>query len=284
MPYKEILVVLDDAPGCEERVNVAIRLAVQHGARVTGLMVEKACRRPRLAMTRLASTNGYEHREFRAMARERVREWFERQAATAPVKCAWRAGTGDPLKLVTRFSRHADLTVMGQEERGNGGPGTSRALAERVVLASGRPLLVVPHVGTYPRIGKRVVIAWDASREAARAVTDALPLLKSARRVVAVSANVKVRSNGRTPRNGLFEAVASEVGGLLTRHGVATEVRRDSTKDVPLADWLLNRITDECADLLVMGAFGRPRVRQALFGGVTRQVMRSMTVPVFISH
>ena len=284
MLYKEILVVLDDAPGCEERVNVALRLAAQHGAGVTGLMVEKGCRNPRLATTGLRSTNGNEQREFRTKACERVRERFERQAATAPVECAWRAGTGDPLDLVLRFSRHADLTVIGQENRANGGPGTSGALAERVVLASGRPLLVVPHLGTYPRIGQRVVIAWDASREAARAVIDALPLLKSARRVVAVSADVKARRNGRAPRNGLLETVASEIGGLLTRHGVATEVRRDSTRDVPLADRLLNRITDECADLLVMGAFGRPRVRQALFGGVTRRVMRSMTVPVFISH
>ena len=82
----------------------------------------------------------------------------------------------------------------------------------------------------------------------------------------------------------LLEAAASEIGRLLTRHGVGTEVRRDCTKDVPIADRLLNRITDECADLLVMGAFGRPRVRQVLVGGVTRRVMRSMTVPVFISH
>lgn len=284
MLYREILVVLDDAPGCEERVNVALRLAAQHGARVTALMVERVYRLPRLATTGLPSTNGNEPREIRTKACERVRERFEHRAATAPVECAWRAGTGDPLRLVTRFSRHADLTVIGQETPGNGGPGTSGALAERVVLASGRPLLVVPYVGTYPRIGQRVVIAWDASREAARAVTDALPLLHSARRVVAVSANARARWNGRAPRNGLRKAVASEIGGLLTRHGVATEVRCDSTKDVPLADRLLNRITDECADLLVMGAFGRPRVRQALFGGVTRRIMRSMTVPVFISH
>ena len=284
MVYNEILVVLDDAPGCEERVNVALRLATQHGARVTGLMVEKGCRRSRLATTGLPSMNGNEPREFRTKACERVRERFECQAAAASVECAWRAGTGDPLKLVTRFSRHADLTVLSQEHRGNGGPGTSGALAERVVLASGRPLLVVPYVGTYPRIGQRVMIAWDASREAARAVTDALPLLRSERCVVAVSASVRARWNGRIPTNGLLEAALSEIGGLLARHGVATEVRCDSTKDAPLADRILNRITDECADLLVMGAFGRPRVRQALFGGVTRQVMRSMTVPVFISH
>ena len=284
MVYKEILVVLDDAPGCEERLDVALRLAAQHDARVTGLVLEKEYRRPRLAATGLPSTNGHEPRELRSMARERVRERFEHQAAAAAVECAWRAGTGDPLKLVTRFSRHADLTVIGQENRRNGGPGTSGALAERVVLASGRPLLVVPRVGTYPRIGQRVVIAWDASREAARAVTDALPLLKSARRVVAVSASVQARRNGKAPKNGLLETAASEVGGLLTRHGVAAEWRRDSTKDVPLAERLLNRITDECADLLVMGAFGRPRVRQALLGGVTRRIMRSMTVPVFISH
>ena len=169
MVYKETLAVLDGATECEERVNVALRLAAQYDAPVTGLMVDKGCRLPRLATERAPSTNASEQPDFRAKTGGRVRERFEREAAASAVERGWRAGTGDPLKPVIRFSRRADPIVIGQENRGNGGPGTYGALAERVVPASGRPLLVVPYVGTRPRIGQRVVIARDGSREAARA-------------------------------------------------------------------------------------------------------------------
>ena len=189
MAYKDILVVADDTPECEERVAVALRLAARHDAHAIGLMVREQVYVPRYATSNLPSSFLAEQREVEERARARVREGFERQAVQAGVPHEWYTADGDPVKAVSLFSRHADLAVIGQDNPESAGFGTSTDLAEHVVLASGRPVLVVPYVGTYPRVGERVMIAWDASREAARAVSDALPLLQAAQQVVTLSAN-----------------------------------------------------------------------------------------------
>ena len=189
MAYKDILVVADDTPECEERVAVALRLAARHDAHAIGLMVREQVYVPRYATSNLPSSFLAEQREVEERARAGVRERFERQAVQAGVPHEWHTADGDPVKAVSLFSRHADLAVIGQDNPESAGFGTSTDLAEHVVLASGRPVLVVPYVGTYPRVAERVMIAWDASREAARAVSDALPLLQAAQQVVTLSAN-----------------------------------------------------------------------------------------------
>ena len=142
---------------------------------------------------------------------------------------------------------------------------------------SRRPVLVVPYVGTYPRVGEQVLVAWDASREAARAVADALPVLQAAQRVVVLSANPD--SGGKHG-----EVPGADIARHLARHGVRVDVQRLDSKEVAVADMLLNRISDEGIDTLVMGAYGHARVRELWLGGVTRHLMRSMTVPVLASH
>ena len=280
MAYKDILVVADDTPECEERVGVALRLAARHDAHVIGLMVREQVYVPRYATTNLPSSFLAEQREVEEKARAEVRERFERQAAQAGVAHEWYTADGDPVKAVSLFSRHADLAVIGQDNPESAGFGTSTDLAEHVVLASGRPVLVVPYVGTYPRVGDRVMIAWDASREAARAVADSLPLLQAAQQVVTLSANPD--TGGRSDRHG--DIPGADIARHLARHGVRVEAQRLNAKEVSIADMLLNRIADEGIDLLVMGAYGHARVREIWLGGVTRSLMQYMTVPVFISH
>ena len=277
MAYKDILVVVDDAPACEERVNVAMQLAARNQAHLVGLMVNEVYVSP-IAAARIPSGLLDEHRRAVEEARGRVREKFERRASAAGVPHEWHVAEGDPVTAVTLFSRHADLAVIGQENPDHGGFGTVRHLAEHVVLASGRPILAVPYAGAYPSVGKRVLVAWDASREAARAVADALPLLKDAGHVVVLSAN----PDSGAGKHG--EVPGADIARHLARHGVRIDVQRASSRDVSIADLLLNRIVDENIDLLVMGAYGHARVREVWLGGVTRRLMESMTVPVFISH
>lgn len=277
MAYKDILVVVDDTPACDERVNVALRLAARHEAHLIGLMVNEVYVSP-IAAARIPSGLLDEHRRAVQEARGRVREQFERLASAAGVRHEWHTAEGDPMMAVALFSRHADLAVIGQESRDHAGFGTAGKLAEQVVLASGRPILVVPCAGAYPSVGRRVLVAWDASREAARAVADALPLLKAAGHVVTLSAN----PDSRAGQHG--EHPGADIARHLARHGVRVEIQRVSSKDVSIADLLLNRIMDESFDLLVMGAYGHARVREIWLGGVTRRLMESMTVPVFISH
>ena len=280
MAYKDILIVADDTPQCEERVSVALRLAQQHQAHAIGLMVEERVYVPPYARANLPSEVVADQRRALEAAKERVRGGFERQAAAAGVPYEWYTGDGDPVKIVAQLSRYADLTVIGQDNPESGGYGTSDDLAEHVVLASGRPVLVVPYVGTYPRAGHRVLVAWDASREAARAVADALPLLQMASHVVTRSANPE--TSGEPGRHG--DIPGADISRHLARHGVHVEAQQVETKEVSIADMLLNRIADESVDLLVMGAYGHARVREIWLGGVTRSLMKTMTVPVFISH
>ena len=277
MAYKDILVVVDDTPGAEERVNVALRLAARHQAHLIGLMVSEVYVSP-IAAARIPTGLLDEYRSAVEEARGRVREKFERLASADGFPHEWHAAEGDPVMAVALSSRHADLTVIGQRSPDCAGFGTVRNLAEHVVLASGRPVLVVPYAGTYPSVGRRVLVAWDASREAARAVADALPPLKDAGHVVTLSAN----PDSGTGETG--ELPGADIARHLARHGVRVDVQRASSRDVSIADLLLNRIADENIDLLVMGAYGHARVREIWLGGVTRRLMESMTIPVFTSH
>ena len=280
MAYKDILVVLDDLAECEERIDVALRLAQRHEAHLIGLMVVEPVHIPNYAMSELPPGAMEVRQRMADEARMRVRRQFERQAGAGGVPYEWYTTEGDAVKTVSVFSRHADLAVIGQDNPDTGGFGASPGLAENVVLASGRPVLIVPYVGTYPHAGSRVMVAWDASREAARAVADALPILQAAESVMTLSANPA--SGARPDRHG--DIPGADIARHLARHDVNVEVHRIETRDVAIADMLLNRIADESIDLLVMGAYGHARVREIWLGGVTRDVLRHMTVPVLISH
>lgn len=280
MAYQDIFVVLDDTSECEERVNVAVRLAERHEAHLSGLMAVEQVRVPAYAETHLPPEMMEERRRLEDEARARVRERFERQAGAAGVRHEWYTVDGDPVLAATTFSRHADLAVVGQYNPAVAGFGTSPNLAEHVVLGSGRPVLVAPYVGAYPHVGRRVLIAWEAGREAARAVADAIPILRRAERVVVLTANPG--SGPHPDRHG--DVPGADIARHLARHGVNVDVQRMESRDVRVADMLLNRVSDESIDLLVMGAYGHTRMRELWLGGVTREVLRHMTVPVLISH
>ena len=259
MEYKDILVLLDDTTECEERVNVALRLAERHQAQLIGLLVIEPAPIPTYAMSQLPPEVFELRRRMEDDVRARVRQRFERQAGAGGVPFEWHTTDGDAVKAVSLFGRHADLAVIGQENPDHGAFGASPDLAESVVLASGRPVLIVPCVCRYPNAGRRVMIAWNAGREAARAVADALPVLQGrGERGDDISADPD--SGPRPDRHG--DLPGADIARHLARHGVNLEVHRIETRDVSIADMLLNRIADESIDMLVMGAYGHARVRE----------------------
>ena len=147
-----------------------------------------------------------------------------------------------------------------------------------MTLVSGRPILVVPNVGNFADLGRRVVIGWNASREAARAVNDAMPLLTAAETVTVLTIDPREgpRAHGELP--------GADISLHLARHGVKAEIERTASADLPVGEVLLSRVADLGADLLVMGAYGHSRARELLLGGATRSLLRSMTLPVLMSH
>jgi nucleotide-binding universal stress UspA family protein len=191
----------------------------------------------------------------------------------------WRVEKGphiDPAEVVMGHSRAADLIIAGQTDPDWDATPLSD-VAERLALASGRPVLAVPYVGRYPEVGRNVVIAWKATRESARAVFDALPILKLAEQVQILEIQ---EGGGR----GTAAAADSSIALALSRHGIKPTLRTSITGDIGVGDEILSRIADMGADLLVMGAYGHSRMRELVFGGVTRHIVRHMTVPTLLSH
>jgi nucleotide-binding universal stress UspA family protein len=145
-------------------------------------------------------------------------------------------------------------------------------------MSCGRPVLFVPYVGEYQTLGERVLIAWKDSRESARAVADALPLLKDAKKVFAVA----ITPAGEDTQDEL--TADAEVAAFLQRHQVAATVTRIVAEDIAAGELLLSQVADFGADLIVMGAYSRPRLTELVWGGVTRVMLSSMTAPVLMSH
>ena len=280
MSYKDLLVHIDDTRGCPRRIDAAIRLASSHGAHLDGVYVTPE---PQISgyvglyltpeiMATVAQEAGA--RADRALAD------FREAAERAGIAFGTRIERGpdpDMPDLIGLHARYADLVILGQvddEDPASRHPN----LPERVVLGSGRPVLVVPYIGAGPTIGERVTIAWDASREAARAVSDAMPLLEMARSVAVVSVNP------RSGPSGHGEEPGADIGAHLARHGVKVEVHRLEARDIDTANVILSHLADAGSDLLVMGCYGHSRLRETVLGGVTRTILHDMTVPVLMAH
>ncbi len=281
MTYKTILVVADDTAECAGRFELAATLAKRFEAHLVGLFVLSHPQIPPYVEGQLSPEFLAQQRRQGTEAVARACERFEALGTRHGLNVEWRQAEGQIGDQVNLHARYADLVVVGQiNEDDVGTHGTAIGLPEQVALGAGRPTLVVPYAGQFETVGDRVIVAWDARREAARAISDALPLLQGAKHVAAVSVN---------PRVGNEEGTHGEVAGadlalLLARHGVQVDARRLVSRSIGAADVLLNQVADEAADLLVMGAYGHSRLRETILGGVTRHVLGHMTVPVLMSH
>jgi nucleotide-binding universal stress UspA family protein len=173
-----------------------------------------------------------------------------------------------------RIARRFDLSIVGQAE-----PGTSAVeeiIAESALFESGRPVIVVPYIQKAPLKLDRVMLCWDGSRAAARAIADAMPLLEQAGRV-----EIVIVANERGKKD---EIEGADMGAHLARHGLNVEVKRTVLGDIDVADVILSHAADAGSDFIVMGGYGHSRLREFVLGGVTRTIFRSMTAPVLMSH
>lgn len=187
-------------------------------------------------------------------------------------RCEWRSSRGDMVTVTAVHGRYADVIVVDQSDPHWEPP--SFGFAPELALTGGRPVLIIPRAGVTAVPGEHVVVAWNASREAARAVADAMPLLRRARRVDVLAV--------ASPR--VDQVPGIDIARHLASHDVQANVvvRESPDPDVPAE--ILNFIAEHGADLLVMGCYGHARLQEVIFGGVTRSILRTMTVPVLMSH
>ena len=275
MGFKTILVHVDAGSAMAGRAEIAARLAQQHEAHLVGLHALAVTPVPSFALADSANLIREAHTTALADLRKKAEAAFNEGVKRVGLNShEWRMSTMDAAQAVPIHARHADLVVIAQA--GTHDSGVAPDFPDRVILSSGRPVLLLPFAGKFGLPGKRVLVAWNASRESTRALTDALPQLKLAERVDVVAFNPDGAAHGEEP--------GADIGLYLARHGVKVHVAHQKSKDVDVAGQILSRLSDMGADLLVMGGYGHSRIREIVMGGVTREILRSMTVPVMMSH
>ena len=280
MNYRSILVHLDESARCQARVALAASLALAQGAHLlglapTGLVNLPPALKPTLVGGVDLATKAREQMKKRAT--ELVNRFKDQVAPLGLVSHEGRVHDDDTLSAVLQHARASDLVVLGQNDPKHFTPLVSWDFPQQVFLHSGRPVLVVPYAGDFKTLGEQVVVAWYDSREAARAVADALPVLRLARQVDVVSFS----QPGDTAAAG-SEPLAG-VDQWLMRHGVKARLHNEVT-ELDVGNALLSRACDLGADLIVMGGYGHARVAELVVGGATRSVLSQMTVPLLISH
>jgi nucleotide-binding universal stress UspA family protein len=278
MTYRSILVHVDDGPHSEQRMKVAADLGRQFPAQLVGAYLVPRGEYSPFA-TALIPPDLMEQRLQRANDAQHAAEKRFREVAGASGRALeWRAPVGDPIEAGVIHSRYADLIVLGQPVREQADYTFTTELAHAMLMESGRPVLFVPYTRIEQPIGRRILIAWTDARESARAVADALPFLKDARKVRAVAITPDVEESLRDV------LVDKQVEGFLARHEIDAQVKRIVASDVEAGELLLSHAADIGADLIVMGGYSRPRISQLVWGGVSRLILGSMTVPVLMSH
>ena len=280
MTYRNLLVQVDESRSCARRVELAVELAAAHDAHLTGVYIVSE-----------PSPASFVHPYLPPDLTVSLQQEMRARADAALARFAEVAGRNqvafetrvdrvlytEIAEALATHARYVDLVILGQFDPDD--PAAEpRYLPEQVILGCGRAALVVPYIGPAATFGERAVVAWDASREAARAVNDALPLLERAKAVSVVSVNPGAQPFGHGEEPG------ADIGLHLARHGIKVAVERVEARELDAANAILSHLASQGADLLVMGAYGHSRMREFVLGGVTRTILAEMTVPVLMSH
>ncbi|CAB3737905.1 universal stress protein [Paraburkholderia phenoliruptrix] len=278
MSFKTIVVHLDTSPNAHPRLETALGVAKQFGAHLTGVFAVFSPD-PRSLYVMAGTAEYYrQHEELRAERRAALKRLFHAELRRAEVQGEWLAVDEPASFAVPRLGRCADLIVAGQDNPGDAESYVGDLFPENLILTSGRPVLLVPYARNERSTGRRILVAWDGSREAARAVHDALPFIRAAEKTTVLTIN-GMREGGQDRVRG------ADIAALIARHGVPVEVADIETgADAPVGETLLSQVADSGADLLVMGGYGHSRWRELVMGGATRTILKSMTVPVLMSH
>ena len=202
---------------------------------------------------------------------------FEQAAKRAGISYETRdvnASIAGAAERLGRLARRFDLVVVGQPDRDKSAP--VEVVDEGVLFDSGRPVIFVPYIQKAGLKLERVMVCWDGSRSATRAIADAMPFLHKAKQIEIVMVASKAGKNDEIP--------GADLGQHLARHGLKVDVKRITSPDIDVPSTILSYAADSSADMLVMGGYGHSRLREFILGGVTRGILETMTVPTLMSH
>ena len=279
MGYRTILVHCDSSAKLSHRLGVAAELAQRHGAKLIGAYVQEPFDFPMFSDGMMVAMDDLvaSFEQTAAVNQARAAAAFEQATKGLHLSTEWRLRNGYIYPELEMQARYADLVIVGQADPDDVSM-TPADLPEAVALATGRPMLVVPHIGVNTRPGQIVMLCWNASRESARAASDALPFLTRAQKVILLAVEPKPSAFGHGEEPG------ADAAAWLARHGVDVTVQRDVADDDDIGNVILSRAADYGVDLIVMGLYGHSRLREMVLGGASRTLLSSMTVPVLMGH
>lgn len=281
MSWKDILVIVSEAEGDEAAIALGEALAGGRAdchlaaAFLTPLPDEPLAYEPTVVAGVWAELLGRARQEAEA-ERKRVETRLSSAAKPFELRNA-EALSRDLGRVAAVHARYADVAVM---TRPSDGPGAElrEEIIEGVLFHAGRPALIAPPGWKGPHIGKRVVIAWDASREATRALSEADDILESAEAVTVLTVDAKPKMFGHGDQPG------ANIAGHLTRRGLPAEVRNVDSMGRAASLAILEEAVALNADLIVMGGYAHSRLRELVFGGATRDLLRTTTIPLLMAH
>ena len=275
MALKDLLVMVDGSGRALKRLQLATELAERHGASLTGLYVPDVFYAHTEAGRLLTEAELSQMPEHAREESRRLERAFWDQSRRAGLNAEWRIAAGPAASAAAAHARFADLVVLGHVDPDDPATQVAKGSAEQVLFSSGRPVLVIPYTRPFITVGESVAIGWKTSREATRAVNDAIPILKKARSVTVLAVNAE-------PGFRAGEPAAAEVARHLGYHGINAAVVHRMVAPALEPDSLLDCAAEMRADLLVVGGYGR--LTQSILGGVTRVLLERMTLPVLLSH
>ena len=279
MQYKNILVYLDQGKSNDERINTAASIASTHHAQLSGVVVNAL---PSINAMRALGLKKDSKKLKKARKRvDAIMQNFSQKMVklglshdTHVIECREHRA---PEKL-TRLARCYDICLLRQANPDRPHAAFISALSEQVLFYSGRPVFFIPYIGAHTIPCRTALIAWDGSASATRAVHDALPLLEQVQNVT-----ILVVDTEKVPVNDDNQPGAA-LSKHLDAHGIKNRVSRVPNNKLRASTVILNELADTGADLLIMGGYGTPKLREMLLGGVTRTLFDSMTVPVLMAH
>lgn len=289
MALKDLLVCIDPTAAGKARLKLALNLARSNKAHLAGAYVlpeGDGARRAQSGFGGVPGMTGFAEEpspgaavsevSHEAETADRVEHRFKDELRVAGIDGEWHVvPDGDRAELI-ELAKSVDLTIMGQRPPRT--DGAARLRPDDVVMAAGRPVLVIPYAGNFETVGKRILVAWDGTREANRAVNDALPLLTDAQLVTVMFVGANERDLEQ------YLPALDRIAGHLQRHGVNAVSEETTRSGLAISDILLSRAADLAADLIVAGGYHHSQLREAIVGGVSRELLEHMTVPVLMSH
>jgi nucleotide-binding universal stress UspA family protein len=279
MEFKNILIHLDHSSGCDNRLDIAFKLAQKFDAKLAGLFIVPDYVVPSYVEAQISVDLITDVTEKAVARAKETLAGYQKLADDAGIKMEAHVVEGQVIPILREHTKYSDLLLLGQDQPDDP-DNSSYGLADALLFEGACACMVVPHSGKLAVPGKRVLLTWNASRESARALREAMPFLTRAETVVVLSSE---------PNDGDSDTArghphAQELDRLLKSHGIEAVSSGISDPDISATDAIIGQAADMNADMIIMGAYGHARLREIILGGVTRDLLKQSPVPLFLAH